>query len=87
MEDRGYLRDVLSGTAADGQLRCNQIWAVSMPFAMLSQDQERRVVDAVYRRLYTPCGLRALSPEDPEFRPVYAGDRMARSRSHRKSSV
>ena len=26
MEDRGYLRDVLSGTKADEQLRCNQIW-------------------------------------------------------------
>lgn len=87
MEDRGYLRDVLSGTAADGQLRCNQIWAVSMPFAMLSRDQERRVVDAVYRRLYTPCGLRTLSPEDPEFRPVYAGDRMARDLAYHQGTV
>ena len=25
MEDKGYLKDVVSGTAADAQLRCNQI--------------------------------------------------------------
>ena len=29
IEEKGYLRDVISGTAADEQLRCNQIWAVS----------------------------------------------------------
>ena len=87
MEDRGYLKDVLSGTAADEQLRCNQIWAVSMPFAMLPPDRERRVVDAVYRRLYTPCGLRTLSPEDGEFRPVYAGGRLERDLAYHQGTV
>ena len=87
IEDRGYLKDVLSGTAADEQLRCNQIWAVSMPFAMLPPDRERRVVDAVYRRLYTPCGLRTLSPEDGEFRPVYAGGRLERDLAYHQGTV
>jgi len=40
MEDKGYLKDVISGTKADEQLRCNQIWAVSMPFTMLAPEQE-----------------------------------------------
>ena len=34
MEDKGYLKDVVSGTAADAQLRCNQIWAVPAPFPL-----------------------------------------------------
>lgn len=87
MEDKGYLRDVISGTAADEQLRCNQIWAVSMPFAMLSPEQERQVVDAVYRRLYTPCGLRTLSPDDPEFHPVYAGAQRERDLAYHQGTV
>lgn len=32
MEDRHCLKDVISGTDADRQIRCNQIWALSMPF-------------------------------------------------------
>ena len=73
MEDKGYLKDVLSGTEADEQLRCNQIWAVSMPFTMLSAQQEKSVVETVRRHLYTPCGLRTLSPEDPQYHGHYGG--------------
>ena len=87
MEDRGYLRDVLSGTAADEQLRCNQIWAVSLPFTMLTPEQERRVVDTVYRDLYTPCGLRTLAPWDREFHPVYAGAQRERDMAYHQGTV
>lgn len=87
LEEKGYLKDVLSGTGADEQLRCNQIWAVSMPFTMLSRTRERQVVDTVYRRLYTPCGLRTLSPEDPEFHPVYAGPQRKRDLAYHQGTV
>lgn len=87
MEDKGFLKDVLSGTAADTQLRCNQIWAVTMPFTMLSRAQERRVVDAVYRHLYTPCGLRTLSPEDGEFHPHYGGAQVQRDLAYHQGTV
>ena len=87
LEDRGYLRDVISGTGADEQLRCNQIWAVSMPFTMLSAKQERNVVDAVYRHLYTPCGLRTLSPEDPEYHPFYGGDQVKRDMAYHQGTT
>ncbi len=87
MEDRGYLRDVLSGTKADEQLRCNQIWAVTMPFTMLSPEQERRVTDTVYRQLYTPFGLRTLSPDDPEFHPFYGGPQRQRDMAYHQGTV
>lgn len=87
MEDQGCLKDVLSGTRADTQLRCNQIWAVSMPFAMLPRSRERRVVDTVYQHLYTPCGLRTLSPDDPEFHPVYAGPQRDRDLAYHQGTV
>ncbi len=87
MEDKGYLRDVISGTKADEQLRCNQIWAVSMPFIMLNSEQERNVVDAVYRHLYTPCGLRTLSPEDPEYHPFYGGDQIKRDMAYHQGTT
>lgn len=87
MEDRGYLRDVISGTKADEQLRCNQIWAVSMSFTMLSPEQERSVVETVYRKLYTPCGLRTLSPEDPEYHPNYGGTQVERDMAYHQGTT
>lgn len=87
MEEQGYLKDVLSGTKADTQLRCNQIWAVTMPFTMLSPEQEKQVVDTVYRALYTPCGLRTLSPEDGEFHPVYGGPQRERDMAYHQGTV
>ena len=87
MEDKGYLKDVISGTSADEQLRCNQIWAVSMPFTMLSPEQERNVVDAVRRHLWTPCGLRTLSPEDPEYHPTYGGDQVKRDMAYHQGTT
>ena len=87
MEEQGYLRDVISGTGADEQIRCNQIWAVSMPFTMLSHEQEARVVETVRRHLYTPWGLRTLSPEDPEFHPFYGGPQRERDMAYHQGTV
>ncbi len=87
MKESGYLKDVLSGTEADEQLRCNQIWAVSMPFTMLSPEQERSVVDAVYQELYTPCGLRTLSPKDEEYHGTYGGPQVQRDMAYHQGTT
>jgi predicted glycogen debranching enzyme len=87
MEDKGYLKDVISGTKSDEQLRCNQIWAVSMPFGMLTAEQEQNVVDAVRTHLHTPCGLRTLSPEDPEYRGFYGGPMIARDMAYHQGTT
>ena len=87
MEDKGYLKDVLSGTEADEQLRCNQIWAVSMPFTMLTPEQEKSVVETVRRHLYTPCGLRTLSPEDAQYHPHYGGSMVERDMAYHQGTT
>lgn len=87
MEEKGYLKDVLSGTAADKQIRCNQIFAVSMPFSALEEEMERRIVDVVFEKLYTPYGLRTLSPEDKEFHPTYGGSHFERDMAYHQGTV
>ena len=97
-EDAGCLRDVLSPsgdktqppadkTSADEQIRCNQIWAVSMPFTMLDREKEKKVVEKVYETLYTPCGLRTLSMDDPDFHPVYQGETFHRDMAYHQGTV
>lgn len=87
MEETHCLRDVLSDTKADTQIRCNQIWAVSMPFTMLDQAHEKQVVDTVFEKLYTPYGLRTLSMDDEEFHPVYTGKVLERDLAYHQGTV
>ena len=87
IKEKGYLKDVLSGTQADEQIRCNQIWALSMPFTMLDREQERSVLNTVYRHLYTPCGLRTLSPQDPEYHGSYGGPQVERDMAYHQGTT
>lgn len=87
MEEKGCLKDLVSGTDADMQIRCNQIWAVSMPFTMLEREKERRIVQTVFEKLYTPYGLRTLEQEDKEFHPVYGGAMMERDLAYHQGTV
>lgn len=86
-EDAHCLRDVLSDTEADCQIRCNQIWAVSMHFAMLDEEKERQVVDTVFEKLYTPYGLRTLEKADPQFHPFYGGEMLQRDLAYHQGTV
>lgn len=85
--EKGYLKDVLSGTGADEQIRCNQIWALSMSFTMLPPDWERRVLDTVTQHLLTPCGLRTLSPEDPQYQGFYGGSQFKRDMAYHQGTT
>ena len=85
--EKGYLRDVISGTDADEQIRCNQIWALCMPFTMLSKEQERKVLNTVRKHLHTPFGLRTLSPEDPQYHGHYGGRQFDRDMAYHQGTT
>jgi glycogen debranching enzyme len=69
----GESGNVAGGIKDDARLRPNQIYAVSLPFSLLSEEQARSVVAIVQEKLYAGCGLRSLSPDDPEYHPIYLG--------------
>lgn len=85
--EKGYLKDVISGTNADEQIRCNQIWALSMSHTMLTPSQERKVLETVRQHLYTPYGLRTLSPEDPQYQPYYGGEQLKRDLAYHQGTT
>ena len=87
IEDKGYLKDVLSGTDADAQIRCNQIWALSMPFTMLPAEKEQKVLQTVTDHLLTGCGLRTLSPVDPQYHGFYGGPMLARDLAYHQGTT
>ena len=87
LPEKGYLKDVISGTDADTQIRCNQIWALSMTHTMLNAEQERKVLSTVREHLYTPYGLRTLSPEDPQYHPYYGGEQLDRDMAYHQGTT
>lgn len=66
----------------DGRIRPNQIYAVSLPYTMLPPEKEKKVVQKVYEKLYTPYGLRSLSPDDPEYKKEYTGKLIKRDMAY-----
>lgn len=81
------LYDVVNGTARDGTIRPNQIFAVSLPYTMLSDTRAQRVVATVERDLLTPYGLRSLAPYDPQYRGHFIGDPASRDSSYHQGTV
>ena len=89
-EKENCLKDVLpdkAGDTAENQIRCNQIWAVSQPFSLLSKERERAVVEKVFEKLYTPLGLRTLAPEDAQFHAAYGGSLLERDLAYHQGTV
>ena len=68
-------------------MRPNQIFAVSLPHALLDRRQSARVVDVVEWELLTPYGLRTLAPRDPNYRGRYAGDPTKRDGAYHQGTV
>lgn len=87
MDDKKCLKDLVSGTKADAQIRCNQIWAVSLTFTMLDPEKEQQVVETVFEKLYTPYGIRTLEQEDQEFHGLYQGKMEDRDMAYHQGTV
>jgi predicted glycogen debranching enzyme len=91
-EAEGGLYDVVDpdhrpGTG-DATLRPNQIFAVGgLPVPLLTGDRARRVVDIVEEKLWTPLGLRTLSPDAPGYRGRYEGGPLERDGAYHQGTA
>jgi predicted glycogen debranching enzyme len=87
-EQNGGLYDCLSDEGTpDAAIRPNQIFAVSLPHALLTGERARRVVETVRRELLTPYGLRTLAPKSDAYRPTYEGDPYSRDTAYHQGTV
>ncbi len=55
----------------DATVRPNQILAVAMPYRAFDARQEKMILTAVEVELFTPLGLRTLSPDDPSYQGIF----------------
>ncbi|MBE0537531.1 MAG: glycogen debranching enzyme family protein [Phycisphaerae bacterium] len=87
-EDAGCLYDcVFPDGTRDATMRPNQIYAVALRHSPLNDHQQKQVVAAVKRDLWTPCGLRSLCPKDPRYMGRCVGEQMQRDRAYHNGTV
>ena len=67
------LFDVVDGDEPGDHIRPNQVYAVSLPFSLLPEEQEKAVVALVEKELFVGCGLRSLAPDHPDYHGIYCG--------------
>lgn len=71
----------------DTAIRPNQIFAVSLPYTILSPEKEKAIVDRVEKDLLTPFGLRTLSSDNPLYKGHYCGDSVTRDAAYHNGTA
>lgn len=73
--------------ADDPSIRPNQLLAISLTHPVLDESRWRQVVETCERELWTPLGLRTLSPKDPAYRGRYSGGLVQRDEAYHQGTV
>jgi predicted glycogen debranching enzyme len=83
----GYLADRLLGDSPVDEIRPNAVIALSLPWEVIDREKMEQVWQRAYEELYTPYGLRSLSPKDFRFRKKYYGTQRERDLAYHNGSV
>jgi len=83
-----YLYDCINENGnAVNELRPNQLFAISLPYALIEGEKAKAVLQVTEAQLYTPVGLRSLNANDIHYVPVYGGDAWHRDSSYHQGTV
>jgi predicted glycogen debranching enzyme len=86
--DGNYLYDVIDeNNRPDSTLRPNQLFAISLPFALIEGDKAAAILKIVEEKLYTPVGLRSLPEGDEHYIQKYGGDQWHRDSAYHEGTV
>ena len=86
-ETEGKLYDYVDGGYQNEELRPNQVFALSLPFKLLSKERARRVLAGITEHLLTIRGLRSLAPHHRDYRPIYGGNIWERDAAYHQGTV
>lgn len=87
IEEKGYLADYVDDSGQNHDIRPNQLFAVSLPYSPIDEAKQRAVLQVVTHELFTPKGLRTLSPRHPDYKGKYLGDQSARDRTYHQGTA
>ncbi len=86
--DSYHLADWVYDGETNCQNRPNQVFCLALPFRdYLNVTVQQRIFETVTMELFTPFGLRTLSPHDLQYRGYYGGDRYERDSAYHQGTV
>lgn len=86
-QDKGCLYDCLLPGFADGRVRPNQLFVLSLPYPLLTRSKGESVLQVVEAKLLTPYGLRTLAPDEAGYCPRYEGSPEKRDAAYHQGTV
>jgi predicted glycogen debranching enzyme len=84
---KGFLYDNIDGDYKDDSIRPNQIYAIALPFPLLTKEKAANVFKTVETQLLTPRGLRSLAASHKDYKPIYGGNPWHRDGSYHQGTV
>ena len=69
------------------EFRPNQLFAISLPFALIEGEKAISILQSIEEHLYTPVGLKTLPKTDARYVPVYGGDQYHRDSAYHEGTV
>lgn len=85
--ETGYLFDFVDGGLNDASIRPNALFAVSLPFPVLSEEKWKSIVDVVQRELLIPFGIRTLNQTDRRYRWSAQGNQIERDLAYHQGDA
>ncbi|AGJ62543.1 amylo-alpha-1,6-glucosidase [Saccharolobus islandicus] len=72
----------------DKSIRPNQIFSISLPFPIIDDKNiASKILTLIESKLLRQYGLSSLSREDPNYKPVYKGDRRSRDEAYHNGPI
>lgn len=87
LKDKRYFADTSDGKIQDSSLRPNQLWALASKLPLADLDTRETALSKVTQKLWTPVGMRTLSPDSSEYRGRYIGDQRTRDMTYHQGTV
>lgn len=85
--ERALICDYVAKDHCSWDVRPNMLFAASLPYSPLNNEQKKKILDIVKQELLTPRGIRTLSPKNPHYKSVYEGNIEARDSAYHQGTA
>lgn len=87
MQDEQYLCDTIIDGRQIKEMRPNQLYALAIPYALVSDTVAKETLQTVKQALYKPLGLRTLCPSSIKYEGRYGGSQRERDAQYHQGCI
>jgi len=86
-EKEEALYDYVADGIKNSDIRPNQIFVLSLPYSLITEDKAKSIMNKIIAELYTPRGLRSLSAKNDKYAGLYYGSLCDRDSCYHQGTV